>query len=580
MSGTTTTTTSTNLLPEVQQLMRDYFGDVRTFADQPFTPSPFAFNEAAYLAANPDVAAAVAGGAFPSGRAHYEQYGIAEGRSGAGAPGVAPLTADQQAAIERTRQIADQSAQVYGQIQGAVDSSMLPGAVSQAQEIAARQAALAGQAQEFLPYSSQALSQMPGRTAAAQQFSPITQNAALQAANIAGQTGQFMPLGQQAAQAGAQIAGLSGITLPGTTQAFQTGSQIAGAGSQVAGQTAANTLGLAQQFPGVNIGAYMNPYLEAVLAPALQDITERADIQRNALRANQARTGAFGGSRGALAEMELERNLQREIGRLTSEQMARGFDVGAQQFRQDQTILPQLYTSALNQLGQAQGLQQGAANIGTSLMGQLTSGMGLQSALSGLGTAGLAQLAQAQGLQRGAAEIAGLGIGQQGALQGMDAAQIEAANRAISGLAGVQGLNTGQLAALQGAAALENQRFGQLQALSGATSGRLASEVTPLLATGGLQQQQGQAGLDRIYQDWLAERDWMQRGLSAQQAALGLGGMGATGTTTTQAPKPNATAQTAGMIIGGLTALPTAVKGVETAWDLGSRAASAIAGWF
>lgn len=39
------------------------------------------FDEAAYLAANPDVAAAVASGAFTSGRHHYAQFGYAEGRS-------------------------------------------------------------------------------------------------------------------------------------------------------------------------------------------------------------------------------------------------------------------------------------------------------------------------------------------------------------------------------------------------------------------------------------------------------------------------------------------------------------------
>jgi hypothetical protein len=38
------------------------------------------FNEAAYLRANPDVAAAVREGRLSSGAAHYEQYGRFEGR--------------------------------------------------------------------------------------------------------------------------------------------------------------------------------------------------------------------------------------------------------------------------------------------------------------------------------------------------------------------------------------------------------------------------------------------------------------------------------------------------------------------
>lgn len=43
-------------------------------------PSPATFEEASYLAANPDVAAAVAAGLFRSGRAHYLKHGQAEGR--------------------------------------------------------------------------------------------------------------------------------------------------------------------------------------------------------------------------------------------------------------------------------------------------------------------------------------------------------------------------------------------------------------------------------------------------------------------------------------------------------------------
>lgn len=39
------------------------------------------FDEGAYLAANPDVAAAVEAGLFESGREHFERYGIEEGRS-------------------------------------------------------------------------------------------------------------------------------------------------------------------------------------------------------------------------------------------------------------------------------------------------------------------------------------------------------------------------------------------------------------------------------------------------------------------------------------------------------------------
>lgn len=52
-----------------------------------------AFEEAAYLAANPDVDAAVRGGAFPSGRAHFEAHGRHERRFLNRSTGIEPLRA-------------------------------------------------------------------------------------------------------------------------------------------------------------------------------------------------------------------------------------------------------------------------------------------------------------------------------------------------------------------------------------------------------------------------------------------------------------------------------------------------------
>lgn len=50
----------------------------------PTTANDGAFDEQAYLANNPDVAAAVAAGAFPSGQAHWDQFGRYEPRFGGG----------------------------------------------------------------------------------------------------------------------------------------------------------------------------------------------------------------------------------------------------------------------------------------------------------------------------------------------------------------------------------------------------------------------------------------------------------------------------------------------------------------
>lgn len=61
------------------------------------------FDEEAYLAANPDVAAAVSSGQFESGRAHYEAYGKQEGRALGVRAKIGTAESPEQRAVERWR---------------------------------------------------------------------------------------------------------------------------------------------------------------------------------------------------------------------------------------------------------------------------------------------------------------------------------------------------------------------------------------------------------------------------------------------------------------------------------------------
>lgn len=450
MSGTTTTTQTQTLLPGAQGVANKLFETAQNVAAQPYTP-------------------------YTGTR-------------------VEPFNPQQQQAFDLTSQIAGKAGDLYNQFAGAVDQSMLPGAIQQVKDIAATQGGLANLGQSYLPTATQALQNMPGYSAMASQFLPITQGAAGAAGNIAD------------------------------------------VGANLSGQTAANTLGLAQTFPNANIAAYMSPYTESVLAPAMQDLERQSALRRNELASRAARTGSFGGSRAAVAEGEIDRNTMQEMARLSANERQRAFESGAAQYRADQTILPQLYTSALNQLGQGQGLQ------------------------------------------RGAADIAGLGIGQAGALQGMNAATIDATNRALSGVGAAQALAGAPAATLQGASIMEQQRLGQLKDLQAANTGLFASQVNPLLATGGLQQGLGQQQRDIDYQNFTQERDWQLRGLEALRSALGMGSMGASTTTTAQQPRPNATAQTVGSIAAGLGALPSLFQGASSLWNLGNQAYNSLFG--
>jgi hypothetical protein len=120
---------------------------------------------------------------------------------------------------------------------------------------------------------------------------------------------------------------------------------------------------MARALPDVDLSGYMSPYTEAVLDPAIRAIEERAAQERLRLGQQSARAGAFGGSRQAIAESELERGTQRTIGEETARQRAAAFNQAIQQFREDQTRIPGLFSTALGQLGT--GLSQTGGRLTT-----------------------------------------------------------------------------------------------------------------------------------------------------------------------------------------------------------------------
>ena len=179
-----------------------------------------------------------------------------------------------------------------------------------------------------------------------------------------------------------QVAGFTPDQLAAFQGARNVATQSATMGAQLPGlvqQGVAATRGLARTLPEVNLQPYMSPYTQAVLDPAIRDIEERAARTRLALGQQAARTGSFGGSRQAIAESELERGTQRNIGELSAQQRAAAYNQALQQFREDQSRIPQLYAGALGQLGT--GVQQTGARLATEVNPLLQVG-GAQQALT------------------------------------------------------------------------------------------------------------------------------------------------------------------------------------------------------
>lgn len=154
--------------------------------------------------------------------------------------------------------------------------------------------------------------------------------------------------------------------------------------------------------------AFMDPYMEDVVQRAQADIGRQGQIQAQNIGAQAVRSGAFGGSRQAVAEQELNRNIMDQQARTGAQLRSQGYGM-AQQMAQN---------AFQNQMAR----QQSAAQI----FGQLGQGIGtLGSALAktGLSQAALGEAAQT-GQQKDINALLSLGgLEQQQAQSEFDAAR-------------------------------------------------------------------------------------------------------------------------------------------------------------
>lgn len=81
---------------------------------------------------------------------------------------------------------------------------------------------------------------------------------------------------------------------------------------------------------------YMNPYLSAVLAPQLSELQRQAQIAQMNTGSKLAQAGAYGGSRQAIMEAELQRNMLQEANKAIGTGYASAYDKAMQQFNTEQ----------------------------------------------------------------------------------------------------------------------------------------------------------------------------------------------------------------------------------------------------
>jgi hypothetical protein len=159
---------------------------------------------------------------------------------------------------------------------------------------------------------------------------------------------------------------------------------------ETAGQTAAfqGVAGLAvptqqmgayvpQQFTAQSAQQYMNPYIQAALDPQIAEARRQAEIQRVQDAGRLTQAGAYGGSRQAIMESELNRNMLQNLAGITGAGYATAYDKAMQQFNTEQDREAAAQTAA-NTYGLAALTKQ--AELGGIQRGQLQEGIAAERA--------------------------------------------------------------------------------------------------------------------------------------------------------------------------------------------------------
>lgn len=184
----------------------------------------------------------------------------------------------------------------------------------------------------------------------------------------------FAPMQQQAMQ---NAQGMSVAPQVGQGTAAATMAGLGGLG--VAGQ--ANPYGFQNQ-----VGGYMNPYMNQILAPQLAEANRQYDIGATRQQSAATQAGAFGGSREAIMAAENERNRNTGLNQIVGQGYNTAFTNAQNQYNQN-------LQNQLQGFGMA---NQAAGQLGQLGQNQYTQNMGINQLQNQYG--GQQQALQQQGL--------------------------------------------------------------------------------------------------------------------------------------------------------------------------------------
>ena len=139
----------------------------------------------------------------------------------------------------------------------------------------------------------------------------------------------------------------------GTGAGAPMGGGIAGLGGMGGGTAAGTTtppLGMASQ--------YMNPYLQSVLQPQLEELRRQSQINLQPSLAKMTQSGGYGGGRQAIMESEANRNLLQEQNKTIGQGYASAYDKAMGQFNTEQGQAKTLADILSQAGGQQRGIEQ------------------------------------------------------------------------------------------------------------------------------------------------------------------------------------------------------------------------------
>lgn len=243
---------------------------------------------------------------------------------------------------------------------------------------------------------------------------------------------------------------------------------------------------------------YMNPYLQAALAPALDEMRRQAEISRVGQAGRLTQAGAYGGGRQAIMESELTRNMLDAQRRALGEGYATAYDKATAQYNADQA-----------RAMEAQRLGEQSRQFGAS-QGMTAAQLQAQFGLS-------AQQAQEAARQFNAGQA--LTAAQLRSQFDLDAQRAAEMSRQFGAQQAMQGA---QLGAQYG---LEAQRLGEQSKQFGAQYGLSALEsqrqnLAQQLAAGAQQRDIAQQGIAADLAEFQAQRDYPFKMLQFQQSML------------------------------------------------------------